>query len=97
MVHLTVYGGELAEVRVGESVTFIAPIEMPPAPGKVASAEWDFEGLGTYPDAAELDDPTSETVHATATHALPNRAPTSRRSASHPNVRAIPALRSPDR
>ncbi len=32
------------------------------------SAKWDFEGAGTYPDAAELGDPTSETLHVTATH-----------------------------
>jgi hypothetical protein len=55
---------------VGEAVSFIAQIEVPPAPGKVVSAKWDFEGVGTYPDAAELDDPTSETVRVTATHAF---------------------------
>ena len=70
VVHLKVNGGERAEVAVGEAVTFTAQIEVPPAPGKVVSAEWDFEGVGTYPDAAELDDPTSETVHVTATHAF---------------------------
>ena len=34
------------------------------------SAKWDLEGVGTYPDAAELGDPTSETVHVAATHAF---------------------------
>ena len=34
----------------------------------MVSVKWDFEGLGTYPDAAELGDPTSETLHVTATH-----------------------------
>ncbi len=63
-------GGERAEVAAGEAVTFTAQIEVPPAPGKVVSAEWDFEGVGTYHDAAELGDPTSETVHLTATHAF---------------------------
>jgi hypothetical protein len=70
VVHLNVNGGEHAEVGVGEAVRFIAQIEVPPAPGKVVSAKWDFEGVGTYPDAAELDDPISETVYATATHAF---------------------------
>jgi hypothetical protein len=55
---------------VGEALTFIAQIEVPPAPGRVVSAKWDVEGVGTYPDAAELDDPTSETVQVTATHAF---------------------------
>ena len=70
VVHLEVNGGERAEVAVGEAVTFTAQIEVPPAPGKVVSAKWDFEGVGTYPDAAELGDPTSETVQVTATHAF---------------------------
>ena len=68
VVHLEVNGAERAEVAVGEAVTFTAQIEVPPAPGKVVSAKWDFEGVGTYPDAAELGDPTSETVHVTTTH-----------------------------
>ena len=46
-------GGERAEVAVGEVVTFTARIEVPPAPGRVVSAKWDFEGVGTYPDAAD--------------------------------------------
>jgi hypothetical protein len=69
VVHLEVNGGGRAEVAAGEAVTFTARIEVPPAPGKVVSAKWDFEGLGTYADAAGLGDPTSETVHLTATHA----------------------------
>jgi hypothetical protein len=72
VVHLRVNGGERAEVAAGESVTFTAQIEPPLAPGKVVSAKWDFEGVGTYPDAAELGDPTSEIVHVSATHAFSN-------------------------
>jgi len=55
---------------VGEAVTFTAEIEVPPAPGRVVSAKWDFEGVGTYPDTAELGDPTSENVHVTIAHAF---------------------------
>jgi hypothetical protein len=72
VVHVEVDGGNRAEVAVGEVVTFTARIEVPPAPGQVVSAEWDFEGIGTYPDAAELGDPTSETVSVTGTHAFTN-------------------------
>src|SRR5207237_6516146 len=71
VVHLEVNGGERAEVGVGESVTFTAQIEVPPAPGRVVSAKWDFEGVGTYPDAVELGDLTSETVRVTTTHGFP--------------------------
>jgi hypothetical protein len=70
VVHIKVNGGERAEVAVGETITFTAQIAVPPAPGRVVSAKWDFEGVGTYPDAAELGDPTSETVHVTTTHAF---------------------------
>ena len=48
VVRLEVDGGERAEVAAGDAVTFTAQIEVPPAPGKVVSAEWDFEGVGTY-------------------------------------------------
>jgi hypothetical protein len=68
VVDLKVNGAERAEVEVGEAVTFTAHIEMPPAPGKVVSAKWDFEGLGRYPDAAELGDPTSGTVQVVGTY-----------------------------
>ena len=70
VVHLTVNGGERVDVGVGETVTLTARIEVPPAPGKVVSAKWDLEGVGTYPDAAALGDPTSETVHVATTHAF---------------------------
>jgi hypothetical protein len=70
VVHVRVNGGDRAGVRAGEAVTFTAQIEVPPAPGKVVSAKWDFEGAGTYPDAADLGEPTWDTVHLAATHAF---------------------------
>ena len=95
VVHLEANGGERAEVAVGEAVTFTAQIEVPPSPGRVVSAKWDLEGAGTYPDAAELGDPTSESVQVTTTHAF------SEPGAFFPalrvacQARAIPAPRSP--
>jgi hypothetical protein len=68
VVHLTVNGGERAEVAVGELVTFAARIELPSAPGKVVSAKWDYEGVGTYANVAALGDPSSQTVRVTSTH-----------------------------
>jgi hypothetical protein len=68
VIHLTVNGGERAEVAAGEAVAFSAGIGLPGASGSVVSAKWDFEGVGTYPDAAELGDPTSDDVHVAATH-----------------------------
>jgi hypothetical protein len=71
VVVLSVNGGERAEVPAGEAVTFTAQIEVPVAAGKVVSTEWDFEGLGAYPDA-ELVEPTSDAVHLTSTHVFPH-------------------------
>jgi hypothetical protein len=68
VVHVEVNGSDRAEVATGEPVTFVAQIEVPPAPGNVVSAKWDFEGLGTYPDITELGESTSEPVQVTATH-----------------------------
>ena len=72
VVILSVNGGERAEVAVGDPVTFTAEIEVPAAPGKVVSAEWDFEGLGTYPDADEFVEATSDAVEVTSTHVFSN-------------------------
>jgi hypothetical protein len=68
VVHLAVNGSDRAEVAVGEAVVFTAEIGVPPAPGDVVSAKWDFEGLGTYPDSADIGDPKSDDVHVSATH-----------------------------
>jgi hypothetical protein len=70
VIHLMVNGAESAKVAAGQTVILTAQIEVPPAPGKVVSANWDFEGVGSYPDAAELGDATSQTIHVTATHAF---------------------------
>ena len=77
-------GGERAVVAAGEAVTFTARIGVPPAPGRVVSAEWDFEGVGTYPDAAELGDPDlgAGPRDDPPPTPSPNRAPTSPRYVS---------------
>ncbi|MDQ8734268.1 Tat pathway signal sequence domain protein [Paenibacillus sp. LHD-38] len=49
VVTLKANGGLRADVSVGEVVSFSANIELPPNTGKIVSAEWDFEGEGTYP------------------------------------------------
>jgi len=50
-------GGVRAEVSAGETVAFTARIEVPPGAGKVVAAEWDFEGVGSYPEKAPIDTP----------------------------------------
>ena len=47
-VELKANGGERAEVKVGQAVTFTATIEVPGNTGKVVAADWDFEGIGKF-------------------------------------------------
>ena len=56
-----------ADVAINQPVTFTATIEVPPNAGKVVAAEWDFEGVGNYPVAAQIDTPQS-LVRLSATH-----------------------------
>lgn len=69
VLRLDVNGGQRAEVTPGETVTLTARVEVPPGPGKVVSAHWDFEGDGTFGEAAELSDPTSAAIQFVAKHA----------------------------
>lgn len=48
IVNLTVDGEKRKESKVGKSITFYAVIDLPANTGKVVSAEWDFEGAGTF-------------------------------------------------
>ncbi len=49
IVDLTIKGSKKAEVKIGKSITFTAVVDVPQNTGKVVSAEWDFEGKGTFP------------------------------------------------
>jgi len=67
VIALTANGGERADVAPGGTVTFTATIEVPPGAGKLVSAEWDFEGAGDCPVAADIG-PPAEKLTITATH-----------------------------
>ncbi len=54
VVTLTVNGGARADVAVGETVELIGVIDVPADAGVVVSAEWDYDGSGTYADADDL-------------------------------------------
>lgn len=49
VVQLKVNNAKRANIAKGKSVTFSATIDVPPHTGKIVSAEWDFEGGGTFP------------------------------------------------
>lgn len=48
VVNLTINGAKKKEVKVGKTLTFTGIIDLPANTGKVVSAEWDFEGQGTF-------------------------------------------------
>jgi hypothetical protein len=60
VVELTVNGAALVDVAAGQSVTFVAKIQVPPGAGKVVGTEWDFVGTGNF-TASPFGSP-SETV-----------------------------------
>ena len=51
VVTLLVNGRERADIHVGDTVTFLALVDVPPKTGKVVAAEWGFLGVGNYPMA----------------------------------------------
>ena len=59
VVMLKANGGERADIKSGQTVTFTGAIEVPPGVGTVVAADWDFEGKGAFP--------ASSPVHAGAT------------------------------
>jgi hypothetical protein len=70
VVTLTANGAVRVEVAVGTPVEFTAVVEAPPNTGAVVAAEWDFEGVGSYPVTATLKDTKSSRVALRATYAF---------------------------
>ena len=68
-IELRANGSIRADVEVNQPVTFTAIIEVPPDAGAVVAAEWDFEGAGTYPTAAQIDSP-QKLVRLSTTHSF---------------------------
>ncbi|HEY2582838.1 MAG TPA: hypothetical protein VGI43_13575 [Mucilaginibacter sp.] len=54
IIKLKANGGKRSEVKVGDPVSFTAEVEVPSNTGKLISAEWDFEGTGTFPTAKKF-------------------------------------------
>ncbi|SFF20713.1 PKD domain-containing protein [Spirosoma endophyticum] len=54
VIALTVNGEKRIEVAVGKPVNFTAVIEVPGNTGKVVSADWDFDGAGTFPMVGKI-------------------------------------------
>jgi hypothetical protein len=69
VVHVLANGGRRAEVGVGEVVSVEVHAETPPGGGAIVSAEWDFDGSGTYPFSHTEVDGTATKVALSTTHA----------------------------
>jgi hypothetical protein len=72
VVTLKANGGQRAEVAVGKPVTFSALVDVPPGAGKVVAAQWDFEGAGDYPVAAQFKRTDSSAATLNAIHSFSN-------------------------
>jgi hypothetical protein len=59
VVTLTVDGGDRADISVGDTVELVGDIEVPAGTGVVVSAEWDYDGSGTYPDRDDFTESRS--------------------------------------
>lgn len=68
VVALKANGGDRVEIAAGQSVTFSGTIELPAGTGRIIRAEWDFEGTGSFPDAAVLTPVSATRATVTATH-----------------------------
>jgi hypothetical protein len=65
IVDLTVNDAARIDVAAGQSVTFVAKIQVPPGVGKVVGTEWDFLGDGNF--TVSPFGPPKQTVEATVT------------------------------
>lgn len=63
-------GGAKAVVKPGQAVRFTATVEVPPGAGKIVTAEWDFEGEGTFPLKASLPSAPKAKLTLDASHAF---------------------------
>ncbi len=70
VVTATVNGAVRADVKVGEPVQFDATAKVPPAAGNIISAEWDFDGTGTWPVRVDGIDGSSANLNLSAKHSF---------------------------
>lgn len=69
-VAVTANGQARADVGVGQPVTLIATIDLPPHSGSLISAEWDLDGSGGYSTRAALTKDSSVTSSAKLVHSF---------------------------
>jgi hypothetical protein len=72
VVTLAADGAVKVEAKVVQKVRFAGTVEVPPGTGKVVSAQWDFEGAGTFPVSTrvKLIDASGEKATVTTSYAF---------------------------
>jgi hypothetical protein len=55
VAELRVRGGDRADIKAGETLTFDAVAEAPPGTGQIVAMEWDFDGQGSYPEKTPVE------------------------------------------
>ncbi|MEA3301161.1 MAG: hypothetical protein U9R22_13140 [Pseudomonadota bacterium] len=50
VVKVTANGAVRVDIKAGDEVTLAVDAEVPPGAGSIIRVEWDFDGLGTYPE-----------------------------------------------
>ena len=70
VVNVTANGDCRAEVNAGHPVTLSGIIELPSDTGTIIAAQWDFEGIGDFSEAHDLNssDPPGTRARVTASH-----------------------------
>jgi len=68
VITMTANGSEHAQINKGNTVQFIAKIELPPGAGTVTKIEWSFEGESDYPYASEEVELADTMIIAKAVH-----------------------------
>jgi hypothetical protein len=71
VVTLKANGSERANIKPGEPVVFTAAIALPPNTGKIVSAQWDFEGAGTFSIDEKITPASSIKLKTTHTFSKP--------------------------
>jgi hypothetical protein len=82
VITLKVSGCERADIKIGETVTFTAEIEVPSNTGKIVSAQWDFEGAGAFSVEGNFTPNSHVTLKTTHTFSKPGTYFTTLRVAS---------------
>jgi hypothetical protein len=67
VVSVTANGASRAEVKSGEPVMLSAHAEVPPGAGTLIALRWDFDGSGSFPEAAAVDG-THSAASVTTSH-----------------------------